>query len=115
MDKFIAWKSSGDTTAGWGNCSHSQNGSSLVQGQLKSFWSKELWPPSFPDLNPMDFGIWSILERKACAMSHSNVGKLKKKLKESWAKIESKTIHTTCDQVISCLHRVIIEKGGYIE
>ena len=34
MDKFIAWKSRSDTTTGWGNCSHSQNGSSLVQGQL---------------------------------------------------------------------------------
>ena len=34
IDKFIAWKSSVDTTAGWGNCSYSQNGSSLVQGQL---------------------------------------------------------------------------------
>ena len=49
---------------------------------FKSFWSKELWPPS-PDFNPMDFGIWSILERKACTVSHSNVEKLKKKLKES--------------------------------
>ena len=25
---------------------------------LKSFWSKEFWPPSSPDLNLMDFGIW---------------------------------------------------------
>ena len=82
---------------------------------FKFFWSKELWPSSSPDLNPMDFGIWSILERKACAVSHSNVEKLKKKLKESWAKIESETIRATCDQVISRLRRVIIEKGGYIE
>ena len=59
---------------------------------FKSFYSNELWPPSSPDLNPMDFGIWSILERKACAVSHSNVEKLKKKLKESSAKIESETI-----------------------
>ena len=81
---------------------------------FKSFWSKELWPPS-PDLNPLDFGIWSFLERKACTVSHSNVEKLKKKLKESWAKIESETIHATCDQVISRLCRVIIEKGRYIE
>ena len=80
----------------------------------KSFWSKELWPPSFPDLNPMDFGIWSILERKASTVSHSNVEKLKK-FKESWAKIESETIRATCDQIISRLRRVIIEKGGYIE
>ena len=63
----------------------------------------------------MDFGIWSILERKAYAVSHSKVEKLKKKLKELWAKIESDTIHATCDQIISRLRRVIIEKGGYIE
>ena len=51
---------------------------------FKSFWSKELCPPSYADLKPMDLGIWSILERKACAVSHSNVEKLKKELKESW-------------------------------
>ena len=91
----------------------------MVQAQckdnFKSFWSEKLWPPSFPDLNPMDFGIWSILERKACTVSHSNVEKLKKKLKESWANIESEIIRATCDQVIFRLHRAIIEKGGYIE
>ena len=83
--------------------------------KFKSFWSKELWPASSPDLNRMDFGIWSTLERNACSVSHSNMEKLKKKLKESWAKIESETIRATCDQVISRLRRVIIEKGGYIE
>ena len=92
---------------------------SMVQAwckdNFKSFWSKEGWPPFSPDLNPMDFEIWSILERKACAVSHLNVEKLKKKLKEFWAKLESETIRATCDQVISRLCRVIIEKGGYIE
>ena len=87
----------------------------LCKDNFKSFWSKELWPPSSPDLNLMDFGIWSILERKACALSHSNVEKFKNKLKGSWAKIESKTIRAMRDQVISCLHCVIIEKGRYIE
>ena len=28
---------------------------------FKSFWHKELWPPCFPDVNPMDFGVWSYL------------------------------------------------------
>ena len=27
---------------------------------LSSFWSKEMWPPSSPDLNPMDFSIWAV-------------------------------------------------------
>ena len=37
---------------------------------FKSFWPKELWSPFSPDLNPMDFGIWSILEQKFCTVSH---------------------------------------------
>ena len=95
------------------------------KNNFKSFWLKELWPPSSPDLNPMDFGIWDMVHLgeiwpifgiwSICAVSHSNVEKLKKKLKESWAKIETETIRATCDQVISRLRRVIIEKGGYIE
>ena len=72
-----------------------------------------MWPPSSPDLNPMDFGIWSILEQKACTVSHPNVEVLKKKLTESWDQIESETVRATCTQVIQ--RRVIREKGGYIE
>ena len=113
MDKFIAWKSRGDTTAGWGTAHTAKMVQTWCKDNFKSFWSKEFWPPS-SDRNPMDFRIWSILQRKAFAVSHSNVEKLKKKLNESWAKIESETIRATCDQVISRLCRVIIEKGAYI-
>ena len=41
------------------------------KNNFNSFWSKELWPPSSPDLNPMDFGVWSILEQKARTASCS--------------------------------------------
>ena len=32
-----------------------------------NFWSKEMWPPASPDLNPLDFNTWSILVAEACA------------------------------------------------
>ena len=38
---------------------------------FKSFWPKELWPLFSPDLNPMNFGKWSILKQNSCAVSHS--------------------------------------------
>ena len=47
---------------------------------FKLFWSKELWPPSLPDLNTIDFGMLSILEQKACTTSHSSVEALKQKM-----------------------------------
>ena len=34
------------------------------------FWPKELWSPCSPDLNSMDFAIWSILKSKACSSNH---------------------------------------------
>ena len=82
---------------------------------FKSFWPKELWSPFSPDLNPMDFGVWSILQQKSCAVSHSSVEALKQKLTKSWKEIDAKTVSVTCDQVIPRLCRVIKEKGGYIE
>ena len=51
------------------------------------FWSKEMWPPSSPDLNPIDFSVWSILEKNACSMPHKNVESLKKSLIREWANI----------------------------
>ena len=85
------------------------------EANFKSFWSKEFLPPSSPDLNPMDFGIWSILEQKACVVSHLSVKVLKAKLKKCWAEIEAETVRATCTQVIPRLRRVIKNKEEYIE
>ena len=38
---------------------------------VPDFISKEEWPPSSPDLNSMDFSIWSILETNACTKCRS--------------------------------------------
>ena len=40
---------------------------------MASFWTKELWPPSSTDLNPMDIAVWSILESNACSSYHPSV------------------------------------------
>ena len=59
--------------------------------------------------------IWTILEQKACKVSHSSVEVLKQKLTESWDEIDFETVRATCAQVSERLRRVIRAKGGYIE
>ena len=71
---------------------------------FKLFSPKELWCPFSPDLNPMDFGIWFILEEKSCTVNHSSVEVLKQKLTKSWAEIDIETVCATSDQVIPCLY-----------
>ena len=45
-----------------------------------------------PDLNPLDYGIWVILENKTNVNSHSNIGSLKTAIEEEWNKISEEFI-----------------------
>ena len=82
---------------------------------MAAFWTKEFWPPSTPDIYPMDFAAWSILESNACSSNHQSVASLKAKLKHCWDKISPETIHVSCNQVIDRLRRVVEAKREYIE
>ena len=41
------------------------------------FIKKSEWPTSSPDLNPLDYTIWSIIESEVGAEAHENVESLK--------------------------------------
>ena len=41
-----------------------------LSANVLHFISKEEWPPSCPDLNPLNFGIWAYFESKVLAMHH---------------------------------------------
>ena len=62
------------------------------------FWRKELWPPSSPNLNPLrplDFYVWSILEKEVCATAHTNIEALRKSPQREWAKTPQQTFRAT--------------------
>ena len=40
------------------------------------------WPPNSPDLNPLDYSVWSILEEKACAKPPPECGILEASFEE---------------------------------
>ena len=68
---------------------------------LPRFWTKSMWPPSSPDLNVMDFSIWSILESEACAIVHSSVKSLKASLRAAWKGMSQETVRAAVDTVPS--------------
>ena len=81
---------------------------------LPRFWRKELWLPSPPDLNHLDFCIRSILEKEACTTAHTNTEALKKSLKREWAKIPQQTFHATVKSFrrLECITKA---KGRHIK
>ena len=55
-----------------------------------------LWPPSSPDLKPLDNATWGVLENKNIATSHANIGVLTAAIKEKFKRISEKFILKAC-------------------
>ena len=45
----------------------------LLQRETADFISPELWPPNSPDLNPVDYKIWGIMQQRVYEMQIHNV------------------------------------------
>lgn len=73
------------------------------------------WPPNLPDLTPMDFSVWSILEQKACAKPHKDLDSLKRALKKAWDEIPAEQLVRIVQSVPTRLRKCIANKGGHIE
>jgi len=76
-------------------------------------WTK--WPPSSPDLNPLDYGIWGNVERKACAAPHPNVASLKAAVEQEWTNMSEDFVVKTCRAFRPRLEAMIAAKGGHFE
>ena len=53
-------------------------------GSNMNFWPMDFWPPQSPDLNPLDYSVWTHIESKACKVRHSSVEELKSSVNRSW-------------------------------
>ena len=74
-----------------------------------------MWPPSSPDLNPMDFSAWSMLEIEACRSPHTTVESLKVSLVIAWAKIAQKKLSAAVESFRGLIQQVIAAEGWHIE
>lgn len=73
------------------------------------------WPPYSPDLNPLDYSVWSVLESKACATPHKNLDSLKRALQKAWEDLDVTYLSTTVGDFHKRLRACVKEKGGLFE
>ncbi|QQP48937.1 Transposable element tcb2 transposase [Caligus rogercresseyi] len=67
-----------------------------IEENLAAFWPGSMWPPSSSDCNPLDYGIWVVVERKACSIPHASVDALKAAVEKEWAEMSVDFIVKTC-------------------
>lgn len=73
------------------------------------------WPPYSPDLNPMDYSLWSILEARACAKRHNSVEELKRSLTREWARISQDELRGAAKNFRTRLELCVAAQGGHFE
>ena len=79
------------------------------------FISFKEWPPSSPDLNPLDFSIWGILETIVNAKQHRSLESLKRMLVREWNRLPMDTVRAAIDSWRRRLALVVKHKGGRFE
>jgi len=70
-----------------------------------------LWPPNLPDLNPVDYGMWSVLQEKVHKTCITDIDYLKHSIRTEWPKLDYSA--AVC-QWRHCLSECVI-LGGHLE
>jgi len=79
------------------------------------FWEKSLWPSNSPDLNPLKYSVWSVVETKACKTPHPNIDSLKRSIAKAWRDLKLEYLVKTCRAFRPRLEKMIELQGGFIE
>ena len=85
------------------------------QKQLKLL-KPEYWPANSPDLNPVDYCVWGILERNVYrGRKITNIDQLKAAIVEEWDKLPQDVIDNCINDFKKRLKLVVENEGRHIE
>jgi hypothetical protein len=87
----------------------------LCKRMFPDVWDKKIWPSKSCDLNPMDYSVWSILEKKVSTKNYATVGALKRALVKAWDEITPEQCSCIIDNFPKRLKACIEAKGGLFE
>ena len=73
------------------------------------------WPPSSPDLNPLDYFVWSSVENITNMTSHNTKASLIAAIRGVFAELPPALVKKACSQFRIRIEMVIEAEGGYIK
>jgi inhibitor of nuclear factor kappa-B kinase subunit alpha len=86
-----------------------------LQRSIPAFISAQDWPSGSPDLNPLDYKLWAVLEDMTCRKRHNNLNSLKRSLMKAAAEIPLETVHAAKAECPECLKGCVRVEGGHFE
>ena len=86
-----------------------------LQKECYNFVPFSHWPPSSPDLNPLDYFVWSYIENITNMTSHNTKASLIAAVHRVFAELPLALVEKACSQFRIHIEAVIEAEGGYIE
>jgi len=74
------------------------SGLQLLRRETTDFISPDLWSPNSPDLNPIDYEIWAVMQRRVYKTKIHTIDELKQRLIEVWCGLEQLTVDMAIGQ-----------------
>ena len=87
----------------------------MLRQNAPAFIPPILWPPNSPDLNPVDYEIWGVLQERVYKTRIHDVNHLKERLIEEWSSFDQKIIDGSIRQWRKSLRACISVDGGHFE
>jgi hypothetical protein len=78
-----------------------------LKANLPEVWEKEIWPPSSPDCNPLDYFVWGITEIQVNKAPHNTADSVISKIKEVMGNLNRDTVARACKRSRSKLEAVV--------
>ena len=86
-----------------------------LQKECYDFVAFSHWPPSSPDLNPLDYFVWSYVENITNMISHNTKASLIASIHRVFTKLSLALVEKGCFQFQIHIKAVIEAEGSYIE
>ena len=87
----------------------------MLRLNTPAFIPPTVWPPNSPDLNPVDYRIWGVLQERVYKRKIRDVGHLKERLIEEWARFDQKIIDGAINQWRKRLRACVSAGGDHFE
>lgn len=87
----------------------------LLTKETPDFIPPTLWPPNSPDLNPVDYKVWSIMQEKVYKERIKDVDELRSRILTVWDELDQRIIDTAIRQWRTRLRACVKAKGGHFE
>ena len=79
------------------------------------FQTSEVWPPSSPDCNPLDYYLWGTTERSVNRSPHNTVESLNRAIEDTFSNLQRGEMTRACCRFRHRIEAVVEAEGDFIE